>query len=117
MEHLISAYVAKRVAAIISQHGEAMTLRRPTEDTSISIKGKRVGGRLVDVGNADQQSFRVLIGTAELLASTWISKVPSAGGDGPSDTLTVGGRVRNVIDVKSRGDGDVVALYEVEVGG
>jgi hypothetical protein len=117
MGRLMAGYVAERVAVVIAEHGEAMTLTRPNEVTSITLKGKRVGGGLDDVGNADQQSFRVLIGTAELLASDWRSKAPSAGGEGPSDALTVGGRVRTVLDVKPRGDGDVVALYELEVAG
>ena len=114
----MSAYIAERVADIIATHGETMTLSRVGEGTTITLKGKRPsGGSLDRLGNGDQQSFRVLICPTELLASAWASKEPTAGGDGPADTLTVDGRPRNVLDVRPRRDGDVVALYELEVAG
>lgn len=91
-----------------------MTLSRVGEATTISLKGKRIPGSTDDVGgSAEQQRFRVKIAPTELLASAWATKVPSSS----TDTLTVGGRVRNVVDWKPLGDGDVVALYELEVVG
>jgi hypothetical protein len=48
-----------------------------------------------------------------MLASAWATKVPSSS----TDTLTVGSRVRAVVDCKPIGDGDTVALYELEVVG
>lgn len=101
-------------ARFVAARGESMTLARVGEATTISLKGKRILGATDDVGgSAAQQRFRVKIGTAELLASAWASKVPSSS----TDTLTVGGRVRAIADVRPLGDGDVVALYELEVVG
>lgn len=101
-------------ARFVAARGESMTLARVGEGTTISLKGKRIPGSTEDVGgSAEQQRFRVKIGTAELLASAWATKVPSAG----TDTLTVGGRARTVVDSRPIGDGDAVALYELEVVG
>lgn len=105
--------LAETVAAVFAEHGEPMTLSRASH-TSITVMGKRIGGVLEEIGgSAEQQRFRVRIGTADLDASAWASKVPSAS----TDTLTVGGRVRTVVDVRPIGDGGTVALYELEVVG
>lgn len=105
--------LAETVAAVLAEHGEAMTLARASH-TSITVMGKRLTGTTDEVGgSAEQQRFRVKIGTAELDASAWSSKVPSAS----TDTLTVGGRVRTVVDVRPIGDGGTVAIYELEVVG
>lgn len=102
-----------RAGDIIAEHGETMTLSR-AGNTAITLKGKRIPGTTEETGgSATQQRFRVKIGTAELNAGTWVSKVPSAA----SDTLTVDGRPRTVVDVRPLGDGGVVALYELEVLG
>lgn len=101
-------------ADIVAAHGESMTLARQGEGTTIALKGKRVPGTTVTVGNsAEQQSFRVKIGTAELAASAWAVKVPNSG----TDSLTVDGRERTVMDVRPIGDGGTVALYELDVVG
>ena len=101
-------------ARFIASHGETMTLTRTGEGTTISLKGKRIPGTTDGVGNsAEQQVFRVKIGTAELAASAWAVKVPSSS----TDALTVDGRVRAVLDVRPLGDGGVTALYELEVAG
>lgn len=101
-------------ARFVAARGESMTLARVGEGTTISLKGKRIPGATDDVGgSAEQQRFRVKIGTAELLASAWATKVPSSS----TDTLTVGGRVRTVVDCKPLGDGERVGLYELEVVG
>lgn len=100
-------------ARLINEHGEDMTLSRAGH-TALTIKGKRIPGTTEDVGgSAMQQRFRVKIGVAELNASAWASKVPSAFGD----TLTVGGVVRTIDDVRPLGDAGTVALYELEVVG
>ena len=110
----MSAYIADRVAEIIAAHGETMTLSRDGEATTISLKGKRIPGTTDDVGgSAEHQRFRVKIAPTELLASAWASKVPRSS----TDTLFVGGRPRTVEDVRPLGDGDTVALYELEVVG
>lgn len=109
-----AAGTARRVARLIRKHGETMTLSRDGEATTISLKGKRIPGTTDDVGgSAQHQRFRVKVAPTELLASAWASKVPSAAGD----TLTVAGRPRTILDVRPLGDGDVVALYELEVVG
>ncbi len=57
-------------SGMIALKGATMTLNRVGE-TSITLKGRRIGGGVDQVGNADQQSFRVKIGTVELAASDW----------------------------------------------
>ncbi|MFN4017610.1 MAG: hypothetical protein ACK4JB_19880 [Reyranella sp.] len=110
----MSGYIAERVADIIAAHGETMTLSREGEATTISLKGKRIPGSTEETGgSAEHQRFRVKIAPTELLASAWATKVPSSS----TDTLTVGGRPRTVVDVRPLGDGDTVALYELEVVG
>lgn len=109
-----AASTARNAARLILKHGETMTLSREGEATTITLKGKRIAGTTEETGgSSEQQRFRVKIAPTELLASAWASKVPSAS----TDTLTVGGRVRAVDDVRPLGDGDVVALYELEVVG
>ena len=106
--------VHETAARFIAERGETMILTREGEATTISLKGKRIPGSTDDVGgSAEQQRFRVKIAPTELLASAWATKVPSAS----TDTLTVGGRARTVVDCKPLGDGDTVALYELEVVG
>ena len=110
---MLGQYLADQVAAVLAEHGESMTLSRAGE-TAITLTGKRITGTTEQVGgSAEQQRFRVKIGTAELDASSWTSKAPTAAGD----TLTVGGRVRTVMDVRPLGDGGTVAIYELEVLG
>jgi len=111
---MFGQYVATQATAVITTHGETMTLSREGEATTISLKGKRIPGSTEETGgSATVQRFRVKIAPTELLASAWATKVPSSG----TDTLTVGGRARTVVDWKPLGDGDVVALYELEVVG
>lgn len=111
---MTAQYVADQFAAVMAEHGETVTLSRSGEATTISLKGKRIQGALDSIGgSADHQQFTVLISTTELLASSWSSKVPSSS----TDTLTVGGRVRTVIDCRPMGDADVVAGYELVVVG
>ena len=111
---MYSQYVADQAAAVIQDHGETMTLSRQGEATTIALKGKRIPGTSEEAGgSAEHQRFRVKIAPTELLASAWATKVPSSS----TDTLTIGGRVRAVVDVRPLGDGDTVALYELEVVG
>jgi hypothetical protein len=68
----------------------------------------------VATGNsASPQQFRVKIAPTELLASAWTVKVPNAG----TDSLTVDGVPRAVLDVRPLLEGETVALYELEVAG
>ena len=100
-------------ARFVAQRGESMTLSRAGH-TAITLKGKRIPGTTEEGGGSStRQRFRVKIGVAELNASAWATKVPSSA----SDTLTVDGRPRTIVDVRPLGDGGVVALYELEVVG
>lgn len=109
----MSSGVAGSVARMLAIHGESMELKRAGEPTSVMLQGKRLTGDLVDTGGSSaQQQFRVRIGTTEMLASSWASKVPVR-----HDTLLVGGRERSVLDVRPLGDGTSVILYELEVAG
>ena len=106
--------VHETAARFIAERGETMTLSRDGEATTISLKGKRIPGSTEDAGgSAEHQRFRVKIAPTDLQASAWASKVPSSS----TDTLTVGGRVRAIADVRPLGDDDTVALYELEVVG
>ena len=106
--------ILETAARFISQRGESMTLAREGEGTTITLKGKRIPGSTEAIGNtAEQQRFRVKIGTAELLASAWSVKVPNA----YTDTLTVGSIVRTVLDVRPLNDRGVTVLYDLEVAG
>ena len=106
--------ILETTARFISQRGESMTLAREGEGTTISLKGKRIPGTTEAIGNtAEQQRFRVKIGKVELLASAWATKIPSAA----TDTITVGGLVRAVMDVRPLNDGGVTVLYDLEVAG
>jgi len=108
-----AASTARNAARLILKHGETMALSREGEGATISLKGKRIPGSTDDVGgSAEQQRFRVKIAPTELLASAWASKAPKR-----TDRIIVGGRKRTVMDVTPLGDGDTVALYELEVVG
>lgn len=109
-----AGYMAGRVAAILAEHGAPMILARPTEATTVSVMGKRIpGGTEATGGTGSQQRFKVKITTVELAASAWTTKEPRSNGD----TLTVDGIPRTVMDWIPLGDGDVVAMYELEVVG
>ena len=107
------AHTADRAAAIIAEHGETMTLARSTEATTISLKGKRIGGTIEGAGGSSaRQVFRIKIAPTELLASAWTVKAPAR-----KDTITVNSRVRLVESARPISDGDTVCLYELEVVG
>ena len=105
---------AAAASRIIDRHGETMSLQRAGH-TALAVKGKRLaGGSVVPTGNtATQQDFEVKLSTTQLLASSWVSKVPSAS----TDTLTIDGRARAILDVQPLKDGDVVAAYVLAVAG
>jgi hypothetical protein len=108
------SYIADRVAAVVAEHGEAMTLRRAGE-ADLPLKGKRVLMRATEVdigGTAGQQNFFVRITPAELAASSWAVKEPKR-----KDGIVIDGRVRIVEDVRPVGDGGVLAMYHLEVTG
>jgi hypothetical protein len=107
------AYTAERVAAVLDEHGDTMTLKRAGE-TDLAVKGKRVGGTLVDAGNtATQEEFQIRLSKTQLLASSWATKEPSA----DSDSIVVDSRLRTILDAQPRGDAGVVAFYLLTVAG
>ena len=104
--------IADTAARMVADHGETMVLSREGEATTISLKGKRLQGSLQEGGNsATRQEFRVKIGTAELLASAWATKVPSA----DTDSITVGGVERTILDVRPLVDQGTTVLYDMTV--
>jgi len=110
----MAGYIGRRVVQVLSKHGETMTLAREGEGTTITLKGKRIPGTAVAVGNsAEQQSFRVKIGVDELAASAWAVKVPSSS----TDSLTVDSIPRTILDVRPLKEGAITCLYELEVAG
>ena len=105
--------VVRNAARLIALHGETMVLKRASEATTITLKGKRLVGLTVDVGgSAVQQEFRVKIGTSELSSSAWMSKAPAR-----HDSIVIDGRERSILDVRPLGDAGTVALYELLVAG
>lgn len=106
--------VLASAARMIATRGDSMTLAREGEGTAIALKGKRIPGTTVSVGNsAEQQQFRVKIGVVELAASAWAVKVPSSS----TDSLTVDGVERAIMDVRPLKEGAITGLYELEVVG
>ena len=105
---------AAAASRIIDQHSETMTLKREGH-TDLAVKGKRLaGGSIAPIGGtAAQQDFDVKLSTTQLLASSWVSKVPSAS----TDSIVIDGRVRTILDVQPLRDGDVVAAYVLAVAG
>ena len=103
----------RNAGRLVALHGEAMTLKREGEASTITLRGKRVPGTVADIGgSAAQQEFRIKIGTTELAASPWASKVPVR-----HDSIVVDGRERSILDVRPLGDAGIVALYELLVAG
>ena len=57
--------VHETAARFVAERGDTMMLAREGEATAITLKGKRVPGTTVPVGNsAEQQQFRVKISVA-----------------------------------------------------
>lgn len=107
------SYVADQVAATFTDHGKTMTLERAGE-SDLDVMGKRLGGSLDEAGNsATQQQFRLLISNAELAASTWNPKEPSA----DTDTVMVNGRRRKILNAEPREHDGVIAMWELTVAG
>ena len=105
--------VVRNAARLVALHGETMVLKRASEATTVTLKGKRLVGSTVDVGgSAVQQEFRVKIGTSELSSSAWTSKAPVR-----HDSIVIDGRERSILDVRPLGDAGTVALYELLVAG
>lgn len=103
-------------ARLIARYGETMVLKRASEVSTITLKGKRTSLRAASEelsgGSAAQQFFHVLIGTTELTASSWANKEPAR-----KDSIVVDGRERRILDVRPLKDGDTTALYNLEVVG
>ena len=106
--------VLDTAAALLAEYGDSYTLAREGEGTTVTLKGRRFGGSTerVGAGTAEQQVFRVKVGTAELLASAWSSKVPKRG-----DKITIDSRARTVRDARPIKEGSTTGLYELEVAG
>lgn len=106
--------LAKTSRRMLDRAGDSATLARDGEGTTITLKARRIGGSIEELGGvtAAQQVFRVKIGATEIEASAWSVKAPKRG-----DRLTIGGRARAVLDVQPIKERMAVALYELEVAG
>ena len=100
-------------ARIMSEHGNAMTLKRSGE-SNLTVMGKRLLLRIGEeaVGNGQQTRFRIKIATTELAASAWASKVPKFG-----DSIVVDGRECTLLGVWPMQDATATVGYELEVAG
>lgn len=106
--------VGSTFVRMLNRFGRSMTLTRSSEGTTITLKGMRVLGSAESLGNtAEQQRFRVRIGTSELAASAWAVKAPNAQGD----TLTVDSYVRTITDAQPLNEAGTVVGYVLEVVG
>ena len=105
--------VVRNAARLVALHGETMVLKREGEASTVTLRGKRLPGAVVDIGgSAAQQEFRIKIGTTELAVSPWVSKAPVR-----HDSIVIDGRERSILDVRPLGDAGTVALYELLVAG
>ena len=105
--------VVRNAARLVALHGEAMTLKREGEASTVTLRGKRLAGSVTDIGGSvAQQEFRIKIGTTELAASPWASKAPAR-----HDSIVIDGRERSILDVRPLIDAGTVALYELLVAG
>lgn len=106
--------LASAARRMLARSGDSATLARDGEGTTITLQARRIGGAVDELGGvtAAQQQFRVKVGTSELAASAWTTKVPKRG-----DRLTIDGRARAVLDVQPIKERATVAIYELEVAG
>jgi hypothetical protein len=102
-----------RAAEIIAEWGSDMVLRRATEATTISLKGKRIPGSIEETGNsAAQQVFGVKIAATEILASAWADKFPKR-----DDSIRINERDHTLLDARPLKHMGVLYLYELTVAG
>lgn len=117
----MGAYIASRVAAIIRQQGEAMTLKRqtavsPQAFSTVSVYGKRYrpdGQAATElVSDAGQVRLNIAIANAEIAAAGW-SGPPIKG-----DILVIAGRDYELIaDADTRWHGGVIVEHRLTVTG
>ena len=105
---MAGARTAARVAAILRQHGEAMTLRRlGTPDVDVAVKAKRYGSvDSIVVNSQTRQRINVKISNAEIAAASW--PVPIR----PKDALIdAAGKTWIIESVDARSDGGVAQTH------
>lgn len=111
----MSAYIAGRVAAVLGEHGETMTLQR-TGQSDLSVKGKRLrpggAGSSQAVGAVAQNMITVKISNAEIAAASW------PGPPRKGDKLVMGGRTYTLeADSDVRGDAGTTLAHFLVVKG
>lgn len=105
--------IKNEAQAILSQHGETSVMSRVGEGTTVSVKAKRMLGSTDNVGNsATQQTFQVMVGTAELEASAWTDKYPKK-----TDSIVFQSRTRKVLNAEPMKDGDTTVFWLLDVAG
>lgn len=115
------AYIASRVAAVLHDHGEAMTLRRqtaasPQTFTDVTVYGKRFEKRMLPADGStpgEGQIFLVVkISNSEIAAATW-SGPPKKG-----DRLVIAGHTYMIeADADTRYDSGAIVAHILLVKG
>ena len=112
-----AAHVATRIRRILGRHGASATLKRRKDDGTwdvLAVKAKIFNPRL-QVENFDGETGsaqRVLIGNAEIAASSLPSRYPRG-----KDQLVVDGVAQSIESVNTMRDGDTVLMHELYVIG
>ena len=96
------------------KHGEVMQLSRESEDITIILRGRRLGGDAVDSinGTAAQYRFEVKVATDEIAASPWIQQEVLR-----NDGMVIGGRFCNVISARPQVEKGIIEAFIIEVVG
>lgn len=103
----------ERYAAIITDHGESMTLTRAGGGAAVALYGKR-SGMPVDVeavGTTRPVSFDVRISRSEIATASWPEPPRHL------DTLTIGGRTYVVMSAQQMDDRGTVYGWKLQVTG
>ena len=103
---------ADEYAAILTDHGESMTLTR-TGGASVVLYGKRVGmpTDAVESGTTASDQIEVRISRAEIAAASW-PEPPRR-----TDTILIGGRTYMVLAAQQHDDRGTVYGWKLQVVG
>jgi cobalamin biosynthesis protein CobT len=117
----MSAYIAARVAAVIREHGEAMTLKRqltadPQTFSTVALYGKRYrpAGQAAEqvVDDVGQARLDIIVSNDEIAAGSW------AGPPRKGDILVIAGRDYELVaDADTRKNGDAIVEHRLTVVG
>ena len=104
---------AEEYAAILTGHGEAMTLTRSGGGAAVSVYGKRAGlpSDADETGSTRSVTFEVRISRSEIAAAAWPEPPRHL------DTLTIGGRTYVVMAAQQHDDAGTVYGWKLRVTG